>query len=535
MQASLRFVSNHESAPSPRRLTLVVQAALLASALLAGACGGAAEPQPAHPDPAAANAERAAANREIVQAKLAEARAALEEDAPRKARFAAEEARRAAGQAELKDVLAVIDEIDGQEARTIATEVRQLAAGRQCQDALDTIAAILKRTPPPGRVLVHTLHDETEAALVACLRVDLDEAIAQSDFARGRSLLEGQSVRVGLREGAWSALAATLHAGIAASMADQVRADILAGKYDDAARKLDAAKQAGKLGARRGEGDGVLAQFQALMAAPLFAKIEGVLAQGKGDPQAVLAEVDAITKLLEWELPENLATAREALAIWAECKKLRCTLGKTETRWTYGSTSLSQPDASQVASGETVPNARKLFVVARAGAVSLVSLEELPSSTPLKERLLRSAGWASTQQLKAEDTIDWLRPASELVGQQVFGPLRESDKSYYLGAVTSVEGDRAQVKRYSDNSTVMVARSSLRSGRIRSGIKVLAYCANPLKMEPAVVEEEVPQPSGLPLVRIACPGEAKGVAGPKRNEVPGAIVSKVEWLPSRKP
>lgn len=430
-------------------------------------------------------------------------------------------------------MLAVVDEIDGQEARSIATEVRQLAAGRQCQDALDTVSAVLKRTPPPGRVLVKTLHDETEAALVACIRIDLDEAMAQSDFARARSVLEAPNVTVALREKAWDALAGTLHAGIAQGIAEQVRADILAGKYEEAARKLDEAKAAGKLGS--GNGDGVVEQFRQMMAAPLLAKIEGVLDQGKGDPQALLAEVDAVTKLLEWELPENLATSRRALSVLAECRKLRCSVGKPETRWTYGQSSLGLPESSQQSSGTIVSSARKLFVVARAGTLSLVTLEEPSANTPLKERLLQAAGWASTQQLKTADTIDWLLPGAELVGQQVFGPLRESDRNYYMGVVTSVEGDRAQVRRYSDEASVAVARSSLRSGRIRPGIKVLAYCANPLKMEPAVIEQEVPQSSGLPLVRIACPDEAKGVAGPKRDEVPGAIVSKAEWLPARKP
>src|SRR5690606_959069 len=164
--------------------TIGFRRASLASLLLLAACGGAAEPPPEHPEtPVAESEEVEPDNSELVTAKLAEARAALQDGAPRKARQVAEEARRASGQAQLRDVLAVIDEIDAYEAREIATEVRQLAAGRRCNEALETVVATLKRTPPPGRVLVNTLHDETEPALVACLRVDVDEALSQHDFA----------------------------------------------------------------------------------------------------------------------------------------------------------------------------------------------------------------------------------------------------------------------------------------------------------------------------------------------------------------
>lgn len=507
------------------------------SALLLGACGGSAEPA-AHPEPPVAEANEADAiesgDREIVDAKLAEARKALEAGQPRKARHAAEEARRAAGQAELSEVLAVVDKIDAQEGLGIAAEVRQLAAGRQCQDALATVASILKRTPPPGRMLVDTLQSETEAALVACLRVDLDEMMDAGDFDKARALLSLPNVTTALRDKAWKALVGTLHAGIARSVADEVRADINAGRYDEAARKLDLAKQAGALGAG-GHGGGVVEHFQTLFKEPLLAKIASVLDHGKGDPKAVLEELDSITALLGWELPQDLATARRALAIFAECKLLRCALSKPEHRWTYGSVGLAPSDASSGAAVKSVPSARKVFVVARAGAHSLVMLDEPKSDLGLRERLLGAAGWAKTDQLKGEDTVDWLLPGSEIVGQRVFGPFREPSRDYYLGVVTASDGDRVSVKRLSDESVVTVSRASLRSGRMPSGTKVLAYCSNPLKMEMATVEREVPQSAGLPLVRIVCSGDGKGASGPARDEVPGAIVSKAEWLPKRKP
>ena len=512
--------------------TFGLRKASLASLLLLAACGGAADPPPAHPEAPSAEVEELQADSPIVPEKLAEARAALEEGAPRKARRLAEEARRAAGQAQLRDVRAVVDEIDAYEARDIAVEVRQLAAGRQCPEAFETVAATLSRTPPPGRVLVSTLHDETEAALVACLRVDMDEALAQQDFAKARAVLEMPKVAVALRDEAWKSLADTLQGGIATSIVDELRADIAAGRYEEAAQRLEAAKQVGSLG---GEGRGVVEQFQKLFEKPLLEKAEGILAQGKGDPGAALDEIDAVARLFEWELPKDLAVSRQALAIFAECRRLQCTFpNKPEQRFTYGKVEIAPPHDSSEAPVETVPSARKIHVVARGRSLSLVTHEEPSANLSLKDRLLGAKGWAAGHQLKAEDTIDWLLPGDELVGQRVFGPLREKDRNYYLGIVTAVDGNSVSVKRLSDESEVTVPRSSLRSGRLPAGTKVLAYCSNPLKMEPAVVDAEVSQPTGLPLVRIACPAE-KGTAGPVREEVLGAIVSKPEWLPRRRP
>jgi len=515
------------------QLTIGLRRASLASLLLLAACGGATEAPPAHPETPATDVEELAetGDSRLVAEKLAEARAALAEDAPRKARRSAEEARRAAGQAELRDVLAVVDEIDAYEAREIATEVRQLAAGRRCGEALETVVATLKRTPPPGRVLVKTLHDESEAALVACLRVDLDEALDQQNFPKARAVIEAPNVAVALREKAWKSLAETLHSGIATSVAEALRADIAAGQYEQAAQRIEQAKQAGSLG---GEGRGVVEQFQQLFEKPLFDKAEAILAQGKGDAQATLDEIDAVARLLEWELPKDLAISRQALAVLAECRRLQCSFPKPEKRFIYGKLDITPPHDSDDAAIETVPSARTVYVLARGKSLALVAHAEPAANISLKDRLLAAKGWANGNQLKAEDTIDWLLPGAELVGQRVFGPFREKDKNYYLGVVASVDGERVSVKRLSDESLVTVSRSSLRSGRLTSGMKVLAYCTNPLKMEPAVVDAEVKKPTGLPLARIACPGE-KGAAGPVREEVLGAIVSKPEWLPSRKP
>lgn len=529
MRVSLRSVSDYEFAPLRRSTRTVRHAAMLSLALLAGACGGA--PTPAHPEAAQAEAEESTereANREVVQAKLAEARAALEEGAPRKARMAAQEARRAAGQGDWRDVRAVMSEIDAHEAKEIAVEVRQLAAGRQCQEATDTVVAIMNRTPPPGRTLVSTLHEETEAALVACLKVDLDEAIVNQDFARARSLLKVPAIKTSLRDEAWKAVVATLHEGIANSIADELRADVEAGRYDDATRKLAAAQKLGDLGPEHAEG--VVEQFQKMFTIPLLVKIEGLLDGGKGDAQATLDELDAIARLLKWELSDELATARRALSVLAECREQRCTFPKPERRWTYGNTPLAPPHASQAQPTKAIESAQQVYILARSPSRSLIVTEEPASDISLKQRLLAVAGWADNSQLKNEDTIDWLLPGNELVGARVFGPFREGDKNYHLGIVTSVEGAQVTVKRLSDEALVTAPRASLRSGRLAPGIKVFAYCANPLKMETAVIDREVPQESGMPLVRIACPG-----ATPPRNEVPGAIVSKAEWLPRRKP
>ena len=116
-------------------------------------------------------------------------------------------------------------------------------------------------------------------------------------------------------------------------------------------------------------------------------------------------------------------------------------------------------------------------MVARAGKLSLLATEEPTADVALKARMLGAVGWTVTDQLKKEDTSDWLLPGDELKDQRVFGPLREGQKKLYqLGFVMSVAGNDVKVKRFTDDQVVTVARNTLRVGKLAKGLKVLTSC-----------------------------------------------------------
>jgi hypothetical protein len=505
----------------PSALALVLLGSLAASSL--AACGGDGQKPPPK-----AGISTAEAKREYVAKKMDEARAALKEGAPRKARNAAEEARNVATERELGDVLAFIGEIDAYEAKEVAKEALQLVKGHQCADAMGTVASVVKRVPPPNPAFLTALRAATEEPIVACVRTDVDEAIAKGEFSHARSMIDNPSATASLGEKAWKELAAKLHASIAKALAAQIEPDLKAGRYEAAVGTIQAAVAKGEVG--HDDEQGALEQIRQLVAAPQQKKMEAAI--GGPHPEAALAEIDGLVQLLKWELPKDLETTRHALAIWAECKKLDCkATPKPEPRFTYGKTEIHPSDASASAPIDAIASAEQVMVVARASSLSLVVAKDAQAGSTLKERLLAAAGWAPNDDLETTDTSDWLLPGDQLVGQRVFGPFSDKDKLYHLGVVASVDGANATVKRFSDDQLVTLPRASLRSGRVAPGTKVLTPCKSPLKIEPAKVEKEVPQSKGMPLFHLVCIADGKTA----HDEVPGALATKPEWLPPRQP
>jgi hypothetical protein len=147
--------------------------------------------------------------------------------------------------------------------------------------------------------------------------------------------------------------------------------------------------------------------------------------------------------------------------------------------------------------------------------------------------MLGAVGWAPDDQLKKEDTSDWLPPGDELKGQRVFGPLREKAKLLYLGFVMEVDGADAKIKRLGEDQIVTLARTELRIGRLPKGQKVLAPCPGLPERTVAIVDHEVaPKPgSVMPQVNLLCPG-ADGGPGFEYDEFIGAIAVEPDWVPA---
>jgi hypothetical protein len=136
--------------------------------------------------------------------------------------------------------------------------------------------------------------------------------------------------------------------------------------------------------------------------------------------------------------------------------------------------------------------------------------------------------------LKAEDTTDWLPLGKGLEGLRVWVPVAKADGLHQLGIVQTVDGAVVNVKKMADGQTVASKREVLRPGNMRAGLKVLAFCVDPQNLVPARFEEVIANATGHPVARVMCL-TAEGKDDKSRNELIGALRSKPEWLPARKP
>lgn len=501
----------------------------LALATALPACGGASASASGSSDPVSGSASKDAKElHAAVMKKLDEAKAALTSSGPLRARELATEARHMAGQSDLYAVLGVLSLIDTHEAKELTQEAKQLAGGQKCKDALETIASAIRKSQ--SKAFIEELRTSTEEALVECVRKDVDVAIENGEFAQARALIEQPGAAVALGDDAWKELYEKLRDGIIARLSSKMDADLNAGRFAEAVAKIDAAVQKGDVGPD--EQEHALESIRKIVAPRQLAAMKAAIGSNT-NPGAPLATLDDLVRLLKWkQLPPDLAQARKALSVWVEVSKLHAApVSKPSLRWTYGKVELHRADDSDSDSTALVASAKKAWVLATAPGLSLVSLDEPPADLGLEDRMLVADGWVGTRALQSVDTIDWLLPGDQIVGQRVFGPFgrEKSDKGYYLGVATEADGANVKVRRLMDEQVVTVPRGSLRSGRVVPGLKVLTTCTSQLKLEEAKIEKEMPQTKGISLVRVVCP-----TTGPK-DDVLGAVITKPEWLPARRP
>lgn len=506
---------------------------VLSSLLAVAACGGGPEPgshaKSPKTDSSAGVAGSLNPRHDFVETKLKDARTALRSGEPRKARDLAEEARRAADEDELRVVLAFVDDIDKYESKAIAAEANELAKGGKCGDAMDTVASAVKKVGQSSAFL-KALRSATQKTITECVQHDIDAAIQKHDFVLARSTVESPAATVALDEAVWKELSGKLHEGIVTQLLARIDKDVAAGRYESAVKAIAEEVSKGEVGPEE-EQDALESMRKILGPRQLEAVTQALGSPAR--PDAVLGRLDDLTKLLKWNLPAELVEARRALVVWVEAatKAHASALPKPQPRFTYGKTEIRPSDSIAGAVKTTLPTARKVWVIAQSGALALVATDE-PKAGPLADRLLAAAGWVPATQLKAEDTADWLLSGQELVGQRVFAPLRENDKLLYLGVVEKLEGANVIVRRVADDKPVKVPSASLRSGRLTAGTRVLTTCGTQLRVDPARVERELPQ-GKVSVVQVTC--ITKEGDGKTKDEVPGSLASKVEWLPPRRP
>jgi hypothetical protein len=139
-------------------------------------------------------------------------------------------------------------------------------------------------------------------------------------------------------------------------------------------------------------------------------------------------------------------------------------------------------------------------------------------------QLGKAIGWVPVERLAKNATVDWLPPDDQLKGERVWAPLRAPDPVLELGTVAEIKGKDITVKRMADDALVKVARTSLRSGRLAPGTKVLAFCT--AKDQVATIEEVLVAGRGVPAVRLKCDG------GVNKEELLPSLRTKGEFLPA---
>jgi hypothetical protein len=450
-------------------------------------------------------------------------KALAEEDWPT-AEDRAEEARMYAGLDLTRKAQSVQKLIDEKRAEQIAKQAKKQVDEGKCASALKQVAAPVRQKSREHFKL--ELRRRAQEPLVACVSKQVDEDVKQGNVEAARSFLASPDTTAALSgEGYQLAEQALLKAIVAGSTAE-LGPLLAAQKWNEAVAKLDELRDAGKLGAAEYPLAFELVQ-DAIRDHSIGLAKAGVSA---AKPSEVARRIDEQIAIAKWKsVPKELQAARDQLAIAVECENQRCKLGKPAPMWAWGKIELAPPANAAGEPTGALAHAQQVWVLGRGGKRALVATED-PGAATGAELVTRAAGWADTTNLRATDTEMWLPPEDQLVGVQVWGPLRPPAKQYLLGIVSKVEGKKATVKRMADSREETVELAELRIGKLNQGLKVMAFCTNQIHPEPAKVDSIVSDAGGSPKVKVIC---EKGDL--QKVELGAALTTKAEWLPPRKP
>jgi hypothetical protein len=481
----------------------------------------------------------AAAASAIASMRLEEAKIALSKEALPHARELADEALKngdAQVQAAAKAVLEQIGQ--AQIAAVVKAANDALKEGttpQACAKATETLATALRAEPDPDAMRVK--HAQALQPVTGCLQALLEGAGALDGkegikaYAAMRKAIEAPATRLALGAEASQALLATLNDRVTHALASATQADIKARKWENAAVTIQQWTEGGAATSKQ-----IDAVKQSVREAVTKSLLErGKAGIGKPGADAVLADLDRGIKFLGSGAPEELKTLQSQLTLWLACSKVSCTAAaKPALKYTFGIAQMAPAVDPKATDRENLPTATKVWVLATAGAQSLVAKEDPGEAKTWEEKLTAARGWIATSFLQAEDTSDWLPLGAALEKARVWLPVGGDGTPYMLGVVQSVTDKDVAVKRIEDSQVVTVKREVLRTGNMKQGLKVLAYCVDTQAPTPARFEQVVQSASGQPVARVTCL-TTDGKDDKPRDEVLGRLRTKVEWLPARKP
>jgi hypothetical protein len=515
--------------PVPLLARLVAAASVSALALAVSACED--EPQAKSPTSNVDPAEQAKIDQGVKLLKAAND--ALNDQKYDDARKLLAKAAQLGVDSQRFEIEEATEKVDKRQAKVWAGEVDEAFKNKDCTGAFKQLAEPLK-TLAESEAFTRELRHLVGADALKCVQDAVDKKMQNNAFADARKLVDTPETKIVLGPTAEQKLTAEVEMTILEALRGQMDGDIKAKRWTQAAAKIEAA-------AKRGDAteDQVRGLYDTLREG-VGPEIAAMASRGTGarDAAAVLKDVDALIKLVRWEitdpgvaaldptraLPEALAKKREVLAIWVESERVKMRkLTKPELRFTHGKVAVYPPSKIDGASRRDVPHGTKVWIIGATGDRALLTLVD-PAGATLVQMLDNVVGWAATDRLAKEDTASWLPPDDQLAGERVWGPLRPPDTtSYELGLVTAVNGHDITVQRLADGAPFKMTRAKLRSGRLAPGTRVLTFCT--AQGQPAQILE-VP-PTGK-VAKLKCDG------GQEKEEDLASLRSRADLLPPTK-
>ncbi|MBI4704361.1 MAG: hypothetical protein HY744_24925 [Deltaproteobacteria bacterium] len=469
-----------------------------------------------HADPEQAKRQLVAAEKALAAKRFGEARKELEEAD----RFANERIR--------EEMRKVGERIDEAEAAVLAPPVVTLAEHGECREALRRVAELVEQR---GGLLPLFIQERTAAVNLRCL-ADL----AKADLPRARRIADLPLTRRALGKERYEKMRGELADAVVATLVQRLQGPFRARRWADVVKGLDDAVEQGEAG------DEERRRVMGLVRDRVRQEIQAIAAQSMSAAFAsgALGRVDQLIAAARWAegsaeaAPDDIAKIRSELALWAACGAVRCRVSAPKKLWTLGNAQVLPTANPRGEPVKVIPSGKQVWELARGATWSLVA-ESDPGKLEdgISPRAEVAAGWVRSAGLKDVDTSRMVPPGEAIAGTRVWGPLRPPSTLLELGTAIAAQGGDVRVKRLADLEEVTVPRAELRFGAVDVGMKVEAYCQDPVHPIASLVEAIVPT-DAEPLIKVVCLDEQGARTDLLRGIQLGALRTRPEWLPPEK-
>ena len=465
-------------------------------------------------------------------AALEQATQALDGQDARKAGGFLDEAERYGNPSQQEQASALRKRCDQVETEQHARKILSFAKVGNCARAAERVAEVWQRRK--GSDVPALLRKRTSGAIATCVT-----AAINTNLKLARDLLSSPDMELALGEEPHQQLTESVAQKGAQKLLSSMAETLNEGRWQAAVEQLAAMVASGQAGPA--ERDIVMAEVRKGISAEVRRLVEKAF--DRYAKARDLEQIDGLIDLAKWTrskpaagqaaLPKDVGELRDALNFWIQCSSISCRLTSPTKKWTYGKVSVSPLLEPQGKAVKTLAHGQALWTVAGNSQRVLISESDPGKLEGVPARVRVGSGWVSLRQLRGSDTSEWLPPGDALVGTRVWGPLRPPSREYELGEVVEIDGRNVRVRRISDGKEVTLGRLKIQFGTIAVGTKVLARCANPLKLEAAVIQGVLGS-AAASAVKVACLDRSGKPTGPAQNVQLGSLRTQANWLPTRR-